>query len=244
MCRDSPKEECSPIRPSPHQAREAYTQADARNRLSRPEVLVRLMGCIAVAMIALTGCELVPSKPDVVFTLYRDRMKSENLSAARELLSDASRNLVDQLTSKYHLKQPPENLALMNILDPVTPPTVMKSEDTYALLQVRTLKGEFRLLRLTRKDPGAPWKIDMTEELKALEAFMEARGTLEMMREQAGEYGESWKAFSEQLGRMNVPESSPPISSPVKQLKKTKDKLPATKQIKKSKAARTPTPTP
>lgn len=164
-------------------------------------------------------------------------MKSENLSAARDLLSDSSRAVVDQLVSKYNLKQPPEDLALINILDPVTQPSVMKAEDTYALLQVRTLKGDFRLIRLTRKDPGAPWKIDITEELRALESFLQARGTLELMREQAGEYAESWKAFNEQLGKMNVPEpESPKPQAPPKQLKKSQEKPAATKPpAKKSK---------
>ncbi len=182
----------------------------------------------------LAGCELVPSKPDVVFTLYKERMKSENLSAARDLLSESSRDLVEQLSSTYALKQPPENLALINILDPVTPPSVMKAEDTYALIQVRTLKGDFRLIRLTRKDPGAPWKIDITEDLKALEAFLQARGTLELMREQAGEYAESWKAFSEQLGKMNITEREPAQPPPpVQQLKKPKEKPAATKPTPK-----------
>jgi len=202
---------------------------------SRPGLPGCLAACLVVIMVLLAGCELVPSKPDVVFTLYRDRMKSENLSAARDLLSDASRSLVDQLVSKYNLKQPPENLALINILDPVTQPSVMKAEDTYALLQVRTLKGDFRLIRLTRKDSGAPWKIDITEELKALESFLQARGTLELMREQAGEYAESWKAFHEQLGKMNITEPEPlrPPPPPPKQLKKPKEKPAAPKQTSK-----------
>jgi hypothetical protein len=192
---------------------------------------VALIGCLSVVVFVLVGCELVPSKPDVVFTLYKDRMKSGNLSAARELLSDSSRALVEQLGSTYDLKQPPENLALINILDPVTPPTVMKAEDTYALIQVRTLKGDFRLIRLTRKDSGSPWKIDLTEELKALQSFLQARGTLELMREQAGEYAESWKAFNDQLGKMNVVEPEPPKPSPPtkKPLKKPKEKPKANK---------------
>jgi len=210
-----------------------------QKRAPRPGLPVCLAGCLVVIMFLLAGCELVPSKPDVVFTLYRDRMKSENLSSARDLLSDSSRGLVDQLISKYNLKQPPENLALINILDPVTQPSVMKAEDTYALLQVRTLKGDSRLIRLTRKDSGAPWKIDMTEELKALEAFLQARGTLELMREQAGEYAESWKAFHEQLGKMNITEAEPlRPPPPPKQLKKPKEKPAAPKQT--SKKARTP----
>lgn len=192
---------------------------------------VDLAACLVLVVFLLAGCELVPTKPDVVLTLYRDRMKSENLPAARELLSEPSRSLVEQLVSRYNLKQPPENLALINILDPVTPPSVMKSEDTYALLQVRTLKGDFRLVRLIRKDSSAPWKVDMTEELKALEAFMEARGTLELMREQAGEYAESWKAFNEQLGKMHLaePEAPKPPAAP-KQLKKPREKPATSKQ--------------
>ena len=198
---------------------------------SRLGLAVCSAGCLVGLIFLLAGCELVPSKPDVVFMLYKERMKSDNLSAARELLSDSSRVLVDQLSSKYALKQPPENLALINILDPVTQPSVMKAEDTYALIQVRTLKGDFRLIRLTRKDSGAPWRIDLTEDLKALQTFLQARSTLELMREQAGEYAESWKAFNEQLGKMNIAEPEPPKPSPPpKQLKKRKEKPATTKQ--------------
>jgi hypothetical protein len=185
-------------------------------------VVLRL--ALTTAALLVLGCELTPTKPDVVFTLYKDRMKTGKLADARESLSDGSKALVEKLNAEYKLRQPPEELALLNILDPVTPPTVMKAEDTYALIQVRTLKGELRLVRMVRASAGAPWKLEMTEELKALEAFLEARQVLEMMREQAGEYAESWKAFNEQLGKMGVPEQPVPKLPPVKPPRPPKEK--------------------
>lgn len=166
-----------------------------------------LGGLLAAAL--TVGCDLVPSKPEAVFVLYRDRMKSEQLDKARDLLSDTSKSLSLDLTKEYKLRQLPENLALLNVLDPVTPPTVAKTEDTFALLQVRTLKGGVRLVRLTRENPNASWKIDISEELRALQTFLGARSALDTVREQAGEYAASWKAFTDHLSRMKVPDPKP-----------------------------------
>lgn len=141
-------------------------------------------------------------------------MKADKIAEARALLSDPSKSLAEKLAAEYKLRQPPEDLALLSILDPVTPPTVMKVEDTYALIQVRTLKGDLRLVRMVRANAGSAWKVDLTEELKALEAFLEARQALDMMREEAGEYAESWKAFNEQLGKMGPPEPPPAKPQP------------------------------
>lgn len=171
--------------------------------------LARCVSIILVGGALLAGCSLVPQKPDAVFLLYRDRMKAGNLAQARELLSDESRKLAVDVESAYRLRQPPENLALLNILDPVGPPVVMKEGDASALLQARTLKGGLRLIRLVRTDEKSPWKIDMVEELDALRVFLEARGALDMIREQAGEYAAFWKAFTDQLGRMRAPEEQP-----------------------------------
>lgn len=153
---------------------------------------------------ALTGCELVPSKPEAVFILYRDRMKAEKIDEARQLLSEDSRKMAVRLASVYRLKQPPENLALLNILDPVSAPLLMKTEETHALLQLRALKGGMKVISLVRQSSDSPWKIEITRELKALQNFLGAQRALDSMREQASEYAASWKAFSTQLERMKV----------------------------------------
>jgi len=180
----------------------------------------------------MLGCELTPTKPEVVFSLYRDRMKSGKIAEARELLSAPSKSLVEKLVREYNLREPPEDLALLSILDPVTPPTAMKVEDTYALIQVRTLKGDLRLVRMVRPNSGSAWRIDIAEELKALEGFLEARQVLDMMREEAGEYAESWKAFNEQLGKMGPPEP-PPVKPPPKPSKPLTEKPSPGKQSPK-----------
>ncbi len=79
-------------------------------------------------------------------------MKTQNLDEARSLLSNDSRRLALEMASEHKLQQAPESLALLNALDPTAAPVVMKSEETSALLQLRTLKGGLRLIRLIRKD--------------------------------------------------------------------------------------------
>ncbi len=178
----------------------------------------------------LTGCDLTPSKPEAVFILYRDRMKSDRVEEARKLLTEESRNLATSVAAKYKLKQEPENLALLNVLDPMSIPLVMKEEDNEALLQLRTLKGGLRLVRLVRKDRKSPWHIDILAELKAFVDFLEVRSALDMMREQAGEYAASWKAFDNQLRRMQVveapPPPPPPVASPPKPVRQNRRKPP------------------
>ncbi|MEJ2719119.1 MAG: hypothetical protein P8182_18630, partial [Deltaproteobacteria bacterium] len=169
------------------------------------------LGILIAGIALLGGCELIPAKPEAVFVLYRERMKAGDIKQARALLTDESSALAIKLASRFKLKQPPEDLALLNALDPVSPPLVMKQGDTYALLQARTLKGGLRLIHLVRPDKKAPWKIDLTEELNALHKFLEAREALNMIREQAGEYASFWRAFKDQLERMKVPESRPDI---------------------------------
>ncbi|HMK36321.1 MAG TPA: hypothetical protein VK463_14700 [Desulfomonilaceae bacterium] len=165
---------------------------------------------IAVAAAIAGGCQLVPNRPEAVLDLYRERMRSQNLAEARKLLSEDSQKIVQEITTNYRLQQPPEDLALLNALDPASAPVPMKSEATTALLQVRTLKGGLRLIRLTRKDPNSPWTIDLTEELRALETFLKGRSALEEMRDQASEYAASWKAFNRQLDKMHIAEPPAP----------------------------------
>jgi hypothetical protein len=143
-------------------------------------------------------------------------MKAENLDDARSLLSHDSKKLALELAAEHRLRQSPESLALLNALDPTATPVVMKSDETSALLQLRTLKGGLRLIRLIRKDPNSPWKIDITEELRSLQSFLEARGTLDMMREQAGEFAATYKAFTNQLEKMHVAEPPPPKPASLK----------------------------
>ena len=192
----------------PHQERISWETLGYLHPKSR-QVRRVLHLAVAIAAVLLTACELVPSKPEAVFVLYRDRMKSEQFAKARDLLTDTSKNFATQLARDYRLKQLPENLAVLNILDPVTPPVITEVEATVALLQVRTLKGGVRLVRLVRETPNGSWKIDISQELKALQTFLGARSALDTVREQAGEYAASWRAFSDQLSRMKVSEDEP-----------------------------------
>jgi len=180
--------------------------------VSRGQGFARPVGILVLVSVLLSGCQLVPSKPDAVFILYRDRMKTESIVEARDLLSDKSRALAEGLASQYKLDQPPEALALLSALDPTSVPTVMQSEDTLALLQVRTLKGGLRIVRMVRKDASGAWKLDMTEELASLKSFLNARSALETMKDQAGEYAASWKAFNDQYNRITPPPDSEPVT--------------------------------
>lgn len=193
---------------------------------------VRPVWAIAALAVILCGCQLVPNQPEAVFVLYRDRMKAQNLDEARSLLSNDSRRLALELAAEHKLQQPPESLALLNALDPTAAPVIMKSEEMSALLQLRTLKGGLRLVRLVRKDSNSPWKIDIAEELRSLQSFLETRGTLDMIREQAGEYAATYKAFSNQLEKMHISEPPPPKPAT---LKPAATKPAAPKQAKKAK---------
>lgn len=165
--------------------------------------------CLLIACTLLSACDLTPSKPEAIFILYRDRMKSDRVEEARKLLTQESRDLATKAGAQYKLKQYPENLALLNVLDPMSIPLVMKEQDDAALLQLRTLKGGLRLVRLVRNDAKSPWQVDISAELKSFADFLEVRAALDMMREQAGEYAASWKAFDNQLRRMQVVEPPP-----------------------------------
>lgn len=171
-----------------------------------------------------SGCELVPSRPEAVFIVYRDRMKSGNVSEARKFLTEESRKLALAIGTQYKLELPAEDFAFLNILDPQNNPVATVSEDKFALLQVRTIRGGVRMIRLIRENTSSPWKINIVEELKALEGFLEAQAALEMMRDKAGEYAASWKAFSDQLDRMTVSEEPAEKSLRPKQPKKPKSR--------------------
>jgi hypothetical protein len=169
----------------------------------------RLYVLASLALVFLAACELTPSRPEDVFTVYREKMRAGELQEARKLLAPQSSALAESLAATYKLDAPPENLALLNVLDPQSSPIVTVVEDTFALLNVRTLRGAPKMIRLVRENPNARWKINLNEELTSLETFLEAQAALETMREKAGDYAASWKAFHDQLERINIPEDPP-----------------------------------
>ncbi|MGC8605884.1 MAG: hypothetical protein ACP5VS_19635, partial [Desulfomonilaceae bacterium] len=138
-----------------------------------------------LTLLTLASCDVTPVKPEEVFILYRERMNSNNTRDARKLLSAESLTLVGLIDQQYKLDQPPEKIALINILDPVAAPTLIKMDHGVALLQVRTLKGGNRLIRLAKSDSNSPWKIDIAEELKSLQTFLEAKDALSGLQQQA-----------------------------------------------------------
>lgn len=178
--------------------------------------------------VALGGCNLTPVRPEAVFALYRERMRSEKIEEARTMLTSDSRRQAVEVGFDFKLAQPPENLALLNSLDPVSRPIVAKAEETEALVSVRTLKGGTRIVRLVRADSRTPWQIDLTRELTALKQFLEARRALEMLRDQAGEYASSWRSFSERLeslpeepeSRSDAPDTPTSQTKPLRTRKK------------------------
>ena len=187
-----------------------------------------------VCCLLLASCDVAPVKPEEVFMLYRERMNTEKVQDARNLLSPASLELVKQIDQRYKLGQPPEKLALLNILDPVSPPVLAQTDEGLAILQVRTLKGASRFIRLTRTDSKSPWKIDLTEELKSLQLFLEAKEALSGLQQQAGEFAASWKALDNQLEKMGGPEPEQKPQPQVKDLSQKPVRMkPPTKQMKK-----------
>ncbi len=169
----------------------------------------RLYVIAVLTLLFLAACELTPSRPEDVFTVYREKMRAGQLHEARKLLAPQSATLVEALAATYKLDAPPENLALMNILDPQSSPVVTVVEDAFALLNVRTMRGAPKMIRLIRETPKSHWKINLNEELTSLETFLEAQAALETMRDKAGDYAASWKAFNDQLERINIPEEPP-----------------------------------
>ncbi len=164
---------------------------------------------MAVWVITMGGCDLVPQKPEAVFVLFRDRMKQGKVNEARTLLTMESNDLALSLKSKYRLRKDsaeeskePEDLALLNMLDPLGEPVVLKAGEEYAVLQVRTLKGGVVVVRLVKQDPKTGWKIDLKDELSALESHLVVQGAFGMVRDLAGEFAAALKAFNTQIERM------------------------------------------
>lgn len=187
---------------------------------------------IFLLLLSAQGCDLSPTKPEEMFVLYRDRMKNGQETSARSMLSSESLNLVKKIESIYRLDQPSENVAILNALDPATQPAILRIEDTMALLDVRTLKGINREIRLVRSDPKSKWTVDLTDELGQLENFLAARKTLDAMQEQAGEFAATWKAIDSQLSRKSLVEPEREIRDLTKDVKKTPAKKPVKAQKK------------
>jgi hypothetical protein len=143
-------------------------------------------------------------------------MINEQLQEARTLLSEPSLELVKLLESTFDLKQPPESLALLSILEPTSPPLIKSSDDTTTVLQVRTLTGGLRLVQLTRSSKDSHWKVDLTQELSNLQKYLELRDALERYRGQAGAFAGTWKKFMEQLEKMKGLRPPPPPKPVVK----------------------------
>ncbi|MGC8907388.1 MAG: hypothetical protein ACP5M0_08090 [Desulfomonilaceae bacterium] len=195
----------------------------------------RLYVLASLALVFLAACELAPSRPEDVFTVYREKMRAGELREARKLLSPQSAALAESLAAAYKLDAPPENLALLNILDPQSAPIVTVVEDAFALLNVRTLRGAPKMIRLVRETPKSPWKINLNEELTSLETFLEAQAALETMREKAGDYAASWKAFHDQLERINIPEE--PSAAASQKPSKPSPKKPGSRRNNQGRAA-------
>ncbi len=174
-------------------------QKEERALAWRNRLVLAIIGAFVAAALLFWRYELVPNQADTVFVLYRDRMKAQDLDGARSLLSDDSRKLALKLAAEYKLRQPPESLALINGLDSSAAPVVMKSEEMSTLLQLRTLKGGLRLVRLIRKDSYSPWRIDILGELRSLQSFLGVRGSLEMLLNLGNEYATTYYAVSEKM---------------------------------------------
>jgi|GEM_PF-1852875 len=196
----------------------------------------RLFLIASLAMVLVTACELTPSRPEDVFTVYREKMRAGQILEARKLLIPQSLSLAESLATKYKLDTPPENLAILNVLDPQSSPMPTSVEDTFALLNVRTIRGTPKMARLVRDNAKSPWKVSLNEELTALETFLEAQEALETLREKAGDYAASWKAFNDQLERINVVEEPPAATMGQKTQKKTPRK-PASRRSNQGKAS-------
>lgn len=193
---------------------------------------VALLVAILLFSLSSQGCDIAPVKPEEAFVFYRDRMKNDQVSSARPMLSSESLNLVQKIDSTYHLNQPPENIAVLNALDPTNLPTPVKIEETQALLKVRTLKGANRVINLIRVDSKSKWKVDFADELRQLDNFLAARKTLDLMQEQAGEFAITWKAMDSQLNKINLPEPEKETQVQPKDSRKTPAKKPPKAQKK------------
>jgi hypothetical protein len=164
--------------------------------------ILPLFFVLGLTAVLVVGCDLVPQKPDAVFVLFRDRMNQGKVTEARDLMTPESRDLALTLKTKYRLADEPETLGLLSSLNPESQPVVVKGGEDYAVLQVRRLSGDPVIVRLIREDPKAGWKIDLKEELQALESFLEGREALDMLRELSGDFADAWKNFYNQRKRI------------------------------------------
>ncbi len=185
----------------------------------------------------VAACELTPTRPEDVFIVYREKMRAGELIEARKLLVPASASLAETLANKYKLDTQPENVAILNVIDPQSSPIPTVVEETFALLNVRTIRGKPKMIRLTRDSSKSPWKINLNEELTALGTFLEAQMALETMKEKAGDYAASWKAFNDQLERINIAEEPTPGTGQKPQ--KSPPKKPA---LRRTNQGKTPQP--
>jgi hypothetical protein len=62
---------------------------------------------MTIAAAIIGGCQLVPNRPEAVFDLYRERMKSQDPVEARKLLSEESRKLIQEIDAAHNLQQRP-----------------------------------------------------------------------------------------------------------------------------------------
>ncbi len=175
--------------------------------MSKTKHILNLFILVSLVGLALSSCDLPPAKPDEAFTVYRERMKNAQTVNAREMLSEDTRNMLQKIESGFHLDQPAENIAFLNMLDPTVPPTPLTVEEKRAVLELRTLKGTNKSVTLIRSDSKGKWKVDLVNELNILENFLSARKTLDAMQEQAGEFAATWKAMDSHLSRKVVPEA-------------------------------------
>ena len=194
-----------------------FLRCDLRSRRLSPNTYALYIAFVFAICVFCSSCDLAPRKPEDVFVVYRERMINEQLQEARKLLSDTSLELVRMLESDFNLKQPPESLALLNILEPTSPPLIKSSDDTTTVLQVRTLTAGLRLVKVTRRSKESHWKVDLTQELTNLQKFLEVRDALKKYRGQAGEFAGTWKQFMDQLEKMKGlrPPPPPPPPQPV-----------------------------
>jgi hypothetical protein len=182
--------------------RRAKGEAESRARVPRRCWSHRRSAWLlaGVALVALAGCDALPPKPDVFFNVYRERMASGAIEEARALLTPQSRDILAEMDSKLTSGAPPEQTALLDSLDPAAPPVILQEGAGYAILQLRTRTGGMKTLHLVRPDPKSHWRVDLSEELRNLKLFLEAKGALEAIREQAGDYAAFYRAMTDRLG--------------------------------------------
>ncbi len=198
--------------------------SSSRRAMTRKHNAFKILFFVILSAVVLPGCDLAPAKPEEAFNVYRDKMKSGQLTSARQMLSTETLNIIQRIESNHHLDQPSENIAVLNTLDPTVFPSVVKIEETQALLEAKTLKGTNKQINLFRSDSKGKWKVDWVYELNQLENFLAARKTLDSMQEQAGEFAATWKAMDNQLSKKAVGEADKETRETPRDQKKTQPK--------------------